>query len=304
MDWASGIKGFTVFLRLERGASPNTVAAYRTDLELLAREAQEQGWSPLTATPEHLRAAVEACARAGKSARTQARYRSSMRQFYRYIQLEGLRTDDPTEGIRAPRLPQKLPVYLTTEEVDRMAAAIDRSSSTGERNLALLETLFGSGLRVSELVGLRLRDVHPDDGLLRVLGKGNKERLVPLTDVAARAIDRYVHQVRVHQQPSKGSEDHVFLNIRGGKLSRVMVFLVLRDLAAKAGIRKTLGPHTLRHSFATALVQNGADLRAVQLLLGHESITTTEIYAHLEDKHLRQTLENFHPWSASGRRKK
>jgi integrase/recombinase XerD len=185
-----------------------------------------------------------------------------------------------------------------------MAEAIDRSSSTGERNLALLETLFGSGLRVSELVGLRLRDVHPDDGLLRVLGKGNKERLVPLTDVAARAIDRYVHQVRVHQQPSKGSEDHVFLNIRGGKLSRVMVFLVLRDLAAKAGIRKTLGPHTLRHSFATVLVQNGADLRAVQLLLGHESITTTEIYAHLEDKHLRQTLENFHPWSATGRRKK
>ncbi len=298
MDWASGIKGFTVYLRLERGASPNTLAAYRSDLEMLAREAETHGWSPLTATSDDLRAALEACAQSGRSARTQARYRSAIRQFYRYIALEGLRTDDPTDGLRAPRLPQKLPVYLTTEEVDRMAAAIDRSRLTGERNLAILETLFGSGLRVSELVGLRLRDVHVDDGLLRVLGKGNKERLVPLTDVAGRAIHRYVHEVRVHQKPAKGSEDHVFLNVRGGKLSRVMVFLVLRELAALAGIKKTIGPHTLRHSFATALVQNGADLRAVQLLLGHESITTTEIYAHLEDKHLRQTLEHFHPWSA------
>lgn len=291
------------YLRLERAASPNTLAAYKTDLMGWARIAEEAGWVPLTATPEDLRAALESLAQRGISARTQARYRSSLRQFYRYLQLEGLREDDPTEGLRAPRLPQKLPVYLTPDEIDRMVAALDRSTPTGERNLALLETLYGSGLRVSELVGLRIRDLYFEEGVIRVVGKGNKERLVPLTDVSSRAIHRYIHEVRVHLKAQKGSEDRVFLNQRGGTLSRVMVFLILRDLAARAGIRKTLGPHTLRHSFATALVQNGADLRAVQMLLGHESITTTEIYAHLEDKQLRDTLEGFHPWSGRARKK-
>ncbi len=292
------------YLRLEKGLSANTLLAYASDLQFAAQWGRDKGWSPTTATDADLRTLVQQVAISGRSERTQSRLRSTLRSFYQYLALEGLVTSNPMDALRAPRLPQKLPVYLTTEEVDAMVSSIDRSLETGERNFSIVETLFGCGLRVSELVELRLRDVYFKEELVRVIGKGNKERLVPINDVAARAMKRYIEQVRIHQSPVKGSEDHVYLNRRGKKLSRQMVFLMLRGLATAAGISKTIGPHTLRHSFATSLVQNGADIRAVQELLGHESIVTTEIYSHLEQKHLRMAVEMFHPWAIQQRAKK
>jgi integrase/recombinase XerD len=235
------------------------------------------------------------CAKLGLQARSQARLISGLRAFFKYLLLENVIQDDPSEGLDAPRLGRKLPVTLDVEEIDRMIAAIDLSKPEGERNKVILETLFSCGLRVSELVSLKISDLHPQAGILKVTGKGNKERLVPFPSSLSSLLENYMLHVRSQVSVKQGEEDIVFLNRNGKRLTRVMVFIVVRDLAAKAGIRKTISPHTFRHSFATSLVEGGADLRAVQEMLGHESITTTEIYTHLDRDYLRQVIQDFHP---------
>jgi integrase/recombinase XerD len=235
------------------------------------------------------------CAKLGLQARSQARLISGLRAFFKYLLLENVIQDDPAEGLDAPRLGRKLPVTLDVEEIDRMIAAIDLSKPEGERNKVILETLFSCGLRVSELISLKISDLHPQAGILKVTGKGNKERLVPFPASLSRMLENYMLHVRSKVPVKHGEEDIVFLNRNGKRLTRVMVFIVVRDLAAKAGIRKTISPHTFRHSFATSLVEGGADLRAVQEMLGHESITTTEIYTHLDRDYLRQVIQDFHP---------
>ena len=226
---------------------------------------------------------------------SQARIISGIRTFYRYCQLEDISTVDPTTLLDAPKLKRALPDVLSFEEIESIIAQIDLSTPEGTRNKAILETLYSCGLRVTELVQLRLSQLFFDVGFVRVIGKGNKERLVPVGRDAMKYIDIYRHKVRVHQPVQRGEEDILFLNRRGKRLTRVMIFLMIKDLVKKAGIKKTISPHTFRHSFATHLVEGGADLRAVQEMLGHESITTTEIYTHLDREFLRKTLEQFHP---------
>ncbi|HAB35382.1 MAG TPA: site-specific tyrosine recombinase XerD [Cryomorphaceae bacterium] len=298
MDWPLALKQFAQYLRLERGRSANTLKAYQQDLEQLQAWAQEQDMRPVSMGQEALRHFLQSQAKAGKSPRTQARMRSSMRMFFTFLMEEEVRKENPMEGIEAPQLGRKLPVYLTLDEVDALLAAIDRSQSAGERDVAMIEVLYACGLRVSELVGLRLEDVFRSDGLIRVVGKGNKERIVPIYPSALDALFRYIEEVRVHIPVQKDQTSFVFLNQRGRALSRVWVFKRLKALAERAGIAKTIGPHTMRHTFATHLIQNGADIRVIQALLGHESITTTEIYTHLEQVHLRDTVLTYHPKSA------
>ena len=297
MDWPLALKQFVQYLRLERGRSLNTLKAYQTDIEQLQKWAMEQSLRPVSIAQEELRHFLQSQAKAGKSARTQARMRSSLRMFFTFLQEEEVRKDQPMEGIEAPQLGRKLPVYLTIDEVDALLAAVDRSHSGGERDVAMLEVLYACGLRVSELVGLRLEDVFRSDGLIRVVGKGNKERIVPIYPSALDALFRYIEEVRVHIPVQKDQTSFVFLNQRGCALSRVWVFKRLKALAESAGISKAIGPHTMRHTFATHLIQNGADIRVIQALLGHESITTTEIYTHLEQVHLRDTVLTYHPKS-------
>jgi integrase/recombinase XerD len=237
------------------------------------------------------------CAKLGMQARSQARLISGLRAFFRYLLLENLIQEDPAENLDTPRLGRKLPVTLDVEEIDKMIASIDMSKPEGERNKVILETLFSCGLRVSELVGLKISDLHPQSGILKVTGKGNKERLVPLPSSLSRMIESYLQHTRSEVPLKYGEEDIVFLNRNGRRLTRVMVFIVVKNLALKAGIRKKISPHTFRHSFATSLVEGGADLRAVQEMLGHESITTTEIYTHLDRDYLRQVIRDFHPRS-------
>jgi integrase/recombinase XerD len=231
----------------------------------------------------------------GKSARTQARMRSALRIFYIFLKEEELRQDSPIEGLASPQIGRKLPIYLSIDEMEALISAIDRSRPQGERDYAIVETLYACGLRVSELINLKIRDIYQSDGLIRVIGKGNKERIVPIYSKALNAINCYIKEIRSHVQVQKGFEDFVFLNQRGKSLSRVYVFKRIASLASEAGIKKRIGPHTLRHTFATHLIQNGADIIVIQSLLGHESITTTEIYTHLEQSHLRETVLKFHP---------
>jgi integrase/recombinase XerD len=221
--------------------------------------------------------------------------RSSLRTFFIFLKEEELIDISPIEGIATPQLERKLPIYLSIQEMNSLLAAIDRSRSQGERDNAIVETLYACGLRVSELIGLRMRDIYRKDEVLRIIGKGNKERVVPIYEKALKALDIYINEVRVHIKPKKGFEDHVFLNQRGSSLSRVYIFKMISSLASLAGIKKKIGPHTIRHTFATHLIQNDADIRVIQVLLGHESITTTEIYTHLEQNHLRKTLLKYHP---------
>ena len=229
------------------------------------------------------------------SDRSQARIISGIRSFYKFCIQEGITKNDPTVLLSAPKLRKKLPDTLTSQEIDKIIGEIDLSKPEGTRNKAILETLYSCGLRVSELIGLRRSHLYADIGFLRVIGKGNKERLVPIGKLAVDSIEIYLKQVRIHQTDKKGFEDYIFTNRRGQGLSRVMVFYIIKELATKAGIRKTISPHTFRHSFATHLVEGGADLRAVQEMLGHESITTTEIYTHLDKNFLRETLKKYHP---------
>lgn len=295
--WKAYYIRFKQYLLLERSLSKNSVEAYSDDLQKLEHYSELflAHQSPDKFTFKQLQAFSEWLTKMGFSARTQARVISGLKTFYKFLLIDGDIKQSPAELMETPKLSRKLPTFLTVEEIDKMIACIDRSTGEGERNLAILETLYSCGLRVSELVNLRITDLHLDEEYIKVTGKGNKERLVPIGATARKLIRTYISSVRVHLPVKKGSEDIVFLNRRGSKLSRVMVFYVVKDLAAKAGIKKKLSPHTFRHSFATHLVEGGADLRAVQEMLGHESITTTEIYTHLDKQFLRDNILSFHP---------
>lgn len=295
--WESYLKRFRIYLQLERSLAVNSIEAYEDDLIKLQNYSELfcGGSSPLDLSSSQLGAFVEWLANLSFSAGTQSRIISGVKNFYKFLLLERELLQSPAQLLETPRLLRKLPVFLDVEEIDLMLAQLDRSTPEGERNLSMLETLYSCGLRVSELTGLRLSDLHLEQDYLRVIGKGNKERLVPIGIRAKRLIKTYVQEVRCHLPVQKGHEDFVYLNRRGRGLSRVMVFYIIRDLAEKAGIKKTLSPHTFRHSFATHLVEGGADLRAVQEMLGHESITTTEIYTHLDRQFLRDNILSFHP---------
>lgn len=295
--WDSYIKGFKSYLRMERSLSENSIAAYLEDVRKLTRylEEENRAMSPSEVVRKDLESFVKWIVDLGLAPHTQARIISGIKAFFRYLEIDEVIKEDPTLLLEAPKLGRKLPDTLNNAEIERMLEAIDRSRPEGERNRAIVETLYACGLRVSELVTLRISNLFFKDGFIRVIGKGDKERLVPIHDVAARSIQLYLDEVRIHIEPKPGEVDYVFLNQRGSHLSRVMVFYIIRDLAAKAGIRKTISPHTLRHSFATELVENGADLRAVQEMLGHASITTTEIYTHLDRKFLKKTILEHHP---------
>jgi len=295
--WEVYKKGFKAYLQLEKSLSPNSVAAYLRDLDkltdfLLSTHSLK---APEEITLKDLQQFVQWAAELGITASSQARIISGIRGFYKYCLTEDIITTDPSTLLEAPKLKRVLPDVLSFEEIERIIAQINVSTPDGARNKAMLETLYSCGLRVSELVDLRLSWLYLDVGFIRVIGKGNKERLVPIGSDAVKYIKIYKDQVRVHQRIQKGFEDMLFLNRFGKSLSRIMLFLIIKDLAAKAGINKNISPHTFRHSFATHLVEGGASLRAVQEMLGHESITTTEIYTHLDRDYLRATLQQFHP---------
>jgi integrase/recombinase XerD len=293
--------GFKTYLQLERGLSVNTLEAYLHDVDLFLRFLEESGQTfGLKAIKlEDLQDFVGFITEMELGPASQARVISGIKAFFRYLVIEKLVERDPTELLQSPQMGMKLPEYLTIEEIELLIAQIDLSSSQGERNKAIIETLYGCGLRVSELINMRVSDLHLKEGIISVTGKGDKQRLVPLGSMAEKQINTYLKQIRVHVSPKKGSEDVLFLNIRGSKLSRQMVFLVVKELVQKAGIKKRVSPHTFRHSYATHLVQNGANLRAVQELLGHASITTTEIYTHLNIRDLRKAILKYHPRNTS-----
>ncbi|MBX2978705.1 MAG: tyrosine recombinase XerD [Flavobacteriales bacterium] len=297
MEWQRAITDFRMHLKLERSLSQRTVDAYLSDLAKLRRfaEAMQPVHQPAEITLEELQLFVTQVVRDGASATSQARLLSSVRAFYRMLLIEKVVQEDPSELLQSPRLGRKLPTFLTVEEIDGMEAAVDMSRAHAHRDRAILATLYSCGLRVSELCGLRLSWLHFDAGFIRVVGKGDKERLVPIGPDAMQQIRQYVELERVHAPLQRKAEDVVFLNHRGGGLSRVAVFSLVKKLAVQAGIRKVIGPHTFRHSFATHLVERGADLRAVQEMLGHASITTTEIYTHLDREYLRSNIMQFHP---------
>ena len=279
--------------------SENSVSAYLRDAEKLYQflESDHHVTAPGAVTTNDLRAFLEHINKEKMSTYSQARIVSGLRAFFRYLLAEEFISKDPTELLEGPRIGRKLPDTLDYPEIEKILEVIDLSKPEGTRNRAMIETLYSSGLRVSELVGLKIPNIYFDIGFLRVIGKGNKERLVPIGKEAMKFLKTYLEQVRVHLKIKSDSSAYVFLNRRGGKISRVLVFQIIKDLVARAGIRKTVSPHTFRHSFATHLIEGGADLRAVQEMLGHESITTTEIYTHLDRDYLKQVIREFHPRS-------
>jgi integrase/recombinase XerD len=295
--WFQLIRQFQHHLKLERSLSENSIEAYTGDVQKLAdySEREFSGKNPLELELEHLRRFVNALAQLEISTYTQARIISGIKAFYRFLMYEDKIKEDPSQLLEAPKIGRKLPDTLSYLEIEQLLEAIPLGEPEGHRNRAMLEMLYSSGLRVTELVELKKSQVFADIGFLRVLGKGNKERLVPIGKDALKFLRIYQEEVRVHQNPTKGHEEFVFLNRRGQKLTRVMVFLIIKKTAEQAGIKKNISPHTFRHSFATHLIEGGADLRAVQEMLGHESITTTEIYTHLDRDYLRQVLTDFHP---------
>lgn len=295
--WQQLTKQFRHHLKLERSLSENSIEAYTRDVEKLAAFAEKEfvGKSPLELELEHLRRFVNALAALEISAFSQARIISGIKAFYRFLMYEDKIKQDPAQLLEAPKLGRKLPDTLSFQEIELLLEAIPLGEPEGHRNRAMLEMLYSSGLRVSELVELKKSQIFTEIGFLKIVGKGNKERLVPVGKDALKYLKIYQEEVRVHQTPTKGHEEFVFLNRRGQKLTRVMVFLIIKKTAVQAGITKNISPHTFRHSFATHLIEGGADLRAVQEMLGHESITTTEIYTHLDRDYLRQVLTEFHP---------
>lgn len=296
--WPAYLKGFKAYLQLERSMSDNTVAAYLHDVAMFGDHIYTTTDNiPITAIElSHLQGFLSHINELELSANTQARVISGIKSFFRFLMLEEVINQDPTLLIEAPKLKRALPSHLSVEEIDQLFAVIDHSKPEGQRNRAMLETMYSCGLRVSELVSLKMSNLYMDVGFLRIVGKGNKERLVPIGGEAVKHIKYYKDHIRTQLKTiKKGSEDILFLNRRGGQLSRIMIFLILKDLVERAGIKKNIHPHTLRHSFATHLVEAGADLRAVQEMLGHKSITTTEIYTHLDRSYLRQTLAKYHP---------
>jgi integrase/recombinase XerD len=295
--WESFKKGYRAWLQLEKSLSDHSVAAYMSDLDKLTRyfQSQQLNISPKDVTLNHLRKFTAGIHELGMTATSQARIVSGIRSFFDYCMRENIVESDPTLLLEAPKTRRKLPDTLSVEEVEKLLSAIDLSTQEGLRNRAIFETMYSCGLRVSEVVTLKISQFYPDLGFVRVTGKGDKERLVPVGNDAIKHVKIYLGSVRNQLRIVPGNEDVLFLNRRGSRLTRVMIFLALKELAKRAAISKVISPHTLRHSFATHLVEGGADLRAVQEMLGHESITTTEIYTHLDRDYLRATLQQFHP---------
>jgi integrase/recombinase XerD len=295
--WDAYKKGFKAYLQLEKSLSDNSVEAYLHDIEKLTAYLQQSAQlkTPQQVTLKDLEQFVQWISELGMTAGSQARIISGIKNFYKYCILEQVVITDPTALLESPKLKRKLPDVLGFEEIESIINVIDLSKPEGGRNKAILETLYSCGLRVSELVNLHISSLHLDVGFIKVIGKGDKERLVPIGSEAIQYITIYRENIRVHVTVKPGNEDILFLNRNGVKLSRIMIFLIIKKLAKEAGITKNISPHTFRHSFATHLVEGGADLRAVQEMLGHESITTTEIYTHLDREYLRNTLQQFHP---------
>ena len=295
--WDAYKKGYKAWLRLEKSLSDNSVEAYLRDVEKLTDYLQvtNQLSSPAEIELVHLQQFVKWIGELGMTATSQARIISGIRGFYKYCLVEQITKTDPSTLLEAPKTRRKLPDILTFEEIELVIAQIDQSKPDGVRNKAILETLYSCGLRVSEVINLKLSGLYLDVGFIRAIGKGDKERLIPIGHDAIKYIKIYKENTRVHQPIQEGFEDILFLNKRGKNLSRIMIFYIIKEMASKAGITKHVSPHTFRHSFATHLVEGGADLRAVQEMLGHESITTTEIYTHLDRDFLRDTLQRFHP---------
>ena len=297
MSWRVYKKGFQAYLKLERNLSQNSIDAYTNDLDKLKNFSEEELHisSPTKLDDTHIRKFIDFLFGLNIAASTQARIISGIKTFFKYLLIEDAISKDPTELVEGPKLGRKLPEVLSIQEIDEMANQIDHSSSAGHRNRAVLEVLYGCGLRVSECVELRISNVYFDESFIRVIGKGNKDRLVPIGSTALKHLKIYLKEERSHLNIKQEYSDYVFLNQRGTGLSRMSVFNILKDLAEKASIKKNISPHTLRHSFATHLVEGGADLRAVQEMLGHESITTTEIYTHLDRDYLRSAILSHHP---------
>lgn len=299
MDWHSAIKGFQAYLKLERSLSGNSIEAYTRDIEKLYQyaEIQPEKLNPERVTLTHLRHFIEWVNELGMIPSSQARILSGIKSFYKYLLMEDLIKIDPSELLESPKIQRKLPDTLSINEINLMIDAIDVSKPEGGRNKAILEVLYGCGLRVSELTELKLSNLYLDIEFIKVVGKGSKERLVPIGGSAVKALKIWIENIRVHVPIKKGEEDLVFLNRRGARLSRVYIFMIIKSLTEVTGINKVISPHTFRHSFATHLVEGGADLRAVQEMLGHESITTTEIYTHLDREYLKGTIIQYHPRS-------
>lgn len=296
MNWNNALKDYQHYLRLERGLSDNSIASYTFDIEKLINYNQtfDKPPGPLEIHEDQLQQFIYEISRT-MSARSQSRIISGLKSFFSYLVFEGYRTTNPLELTETPRIGRSLPDTLSTQEIDNLIAAIDLSQPQGERNRAIVETLYSCGLRVSELVDLSLSDLFFEEGFIRVTGKGNKQRFVPISDDTVKYINGYRNEIRNHQKIKPEAKDTLFLNRRGAKLSRAMIFTIVKRLAEQAGLQKKISPHTFRHSFATHLLENGADLRAIQQMLGHESITTTEIYVHTDRSHLKKVMEKFHP---------
>ena len=298
MNWNQALAAYKTYLKLERGLADNSITNYVMDVEKLVRFLEEKKLTelPLTVDTDILKQFIYEIAKVVNE-RSQARIISGLKSFFNYLVFEDLREDNPTDLIEAPKIGRKLPDTLSENEINDLIAAIDLSHPQGERNRAIVETLYGCGLRVSELINLKLSDLYFDEDFIQVTGKGNKQRLVPIADINKKYILIYMEQIRAHQTIAPEATDILFLNRRGKQLTRAMVFTIVKQLAEKIGLKKTISPHTFRHSFATHLLENGADLRAIQQMLGHESITTTEVYMHVDRTHLAKVLEKFHPRS-------
>lgn len=298
MNWTPTIKGFKSYLQLELSLSENSIAAYLRDVKKFVEylELQEIDVAPEKVEQNHVEDFLQWLSKLGLSARSQARILSGLKAFYKYLLMEDIIEVAPTDLLEAPKIGRKLPEVLSIGEINDIINAVDLSKEEGERNKAMLETLYSCGLRVSELTNLKISNLLLNEGFIRVVGKGDKERITPIGSVAIKHIKIYVNTKRNHMSNiKKESEDILFLNRRGKQLTRVMIFTIIKRLAEKAGVTKTVSPHTFRHSFATHLVEGGANLRAIQEMLGHESITTTEIYTHLDREYLRQAILDFHP---------
>ena len=296
MLWKNALHDYKHYLKIERGLSPNSIMAYCNDVKKLIQYIEEYNINndPINIDDKVVQQFIYDSAK-NINARSQSRQISGLRNFFDFLIFEDYRKDNPTQLLESPKIGRKLPDTLSEEEIEEIISQIDLSKPEGERNRAILETLYSCGLRVSELVNLKISDLFFDEGFIRIIGKGNKERFVPINLYTIKIINIYKKQVRPMVNIQKGYEDVIFLNRRGRMLTRNMVFLIVKDLVEKAGIHKKVSPHTFRHSFATHLLENGADLRAIQQMLGHESITTTEIYMHLDKRHLKSIVEKFHP---------
>ena len=297
MSWENSIKEFKYYLKVERSLADNSVNAYIRDIRKLADFCFKIKVDELNISVNEIREFIADLNSKNISARSQARIISGVKAFFKYLIIEDYITNDPAMLIENPKIGLKLPEVLSVGEIELIISSIDLSNKQGERNRAILETLYSCGLRVTELINLKISNINFKEGYIKVIGKGDKERLTPIGSNALKYISIYVNEVRIHQKISKNHEDFVFLNNRGSKLSRVMIFTLIKRIVDKIGIKKKVSPHTFRHSFATHLIEGGADLRAVQEMLGHESITTTEIYTHLDRDYLRSNIMQFHPRS-------